>query len=75
MATYSALQHRELEDRQGRALRNLQIYGSGAAVLSTLATAGALFDFSRQGALRFVAGALVASMVVGYLVHLALRRE
>jgi hypothetical protein len=75
MATYSDLHHREIEDRQARALNNLQVYGSGAAVLSTLATAGALFDFTQRGAATFVVLAATASIVVALLVYLALRHD
>lgn len=75
MATYSSLQHRDLEDRQARALTNLQVYGAAAAVLSTMATVGALFEFSDSGAARFVAVALVVSIVAGLIVRLFVRRN
>jgi hypothetical protein len=44
VVTYSDLRHREIEDRQVKALANLQVYGSAIAVLSTLGTFYALLD-------------------------------
>jgi hypothetical protein len=44
MVTYNERQHRELEDRQGTALFNLQVYGSALLVLGTFVTIIGLFD-------------------------------
>ncbi len=75
MATYSDLQHRELEDRQARALNNLQVYGSAVAVLSTLATVGALFDLGTGAALALAIVASCAAVAAALLVRGALRRD
>ena len=58
LATYSSLQHRRAEDEQASALANLQVYGSGLVVLSTLATIISLF-----GAHGVVLAALLAAAV------------
>jgi hypothetical protein len=69
VVTYSDLQHREVEDRQARALANLQVYGSAIAVLSTLGTIYALLN--AHGALLAVllVAALLLSLSVLRLVR------
>ena len=75
LATYSDQRHRALEDRQARSLTNLQVYGSGIAVLSTLV--GVLAVFGPSGDLRtqLVVLSVLASVVVALIVWLALRRD
>ena len=64
VVTYSDLQHRDVEDRQARALANLQVYGSAIAVLSTLGTLYALLD-AHGGMLAIL---LVAALVLSFSV-------
>jgi hypothetical protein len=75
LATYSAQQHRRAEDTQAAALANLQVYGSGLVVLTTLATIIGLFP--APGALRtcLVAVAVITSIAVSIFVHAQLRRH
>lgn len=74
LATYSAQQHRRAQDAQSQALANLQVYGSGLVVLTTLATIVGLF--SAPGGVRalLVAVAMVASVAVSLFVRTQLGR-
>ena len=69
MATYNDLHHRDVEDRQARALANLQVYGSAIAVLSTLGTLYALLDAHGVPLAILLVAALVLSFSVLQLVR------
>lgn len=75
LATYSTQQHRRAEDTQAAALANLQVYGSGLVVLTTLATIIGLFSASPQARLLLVAVAVAASVAVSLFVRAQLRRS
>lgn len=74
LATYSAQQHRRAEDAQAEALANLQVYGSGLVVLTTLATIIGLFSASGEARAFLVVLAVVASIAVSVFVHAQLNR-
>ena len=74
LATYSAQQHRRAEDRQAEALANLQVYGSGLVVLTTLATIIGLFAASGQARALLVIVAVIASVAVSLFVRAQLSR-
>jgi hypothetical protein len=74
LATYSAQQHRRAEDTQAEALANLQVYGSGLVVLTTLATIIGLFSASGQARAFLVIVAVVASVAVSLFVRAQLSR-
>jgi len=68
LATYSAQQHRVVEDKQAAALANLQVYGSGIVVLSTLATIFGLFESSSLARMfQVLFAAIVAIAVLLYV--------
>jgi hypothetical protein len=69
MVTYSDLHHREVEDRQAAALTNLQVYGSGIVVLSTLATVYALLDAHGVVVAVLIATALTVAIAVPVIVY------
>lgn len=73
MTTYSELEHRELEDKQASALVNLQVYGSAAIVLTTLATIIGLFDASRDMRAIAVGVSVAISVATLFLVKELLR--
>lgn len=75
LATYSAQQHRRAEDTQAEALANLQVYGSGLVVLTTLATIIGLFSASGQTRAFLVAAAVVGSVAVSLFVRSQLSRR
>jgi hypothetical protein len=74
LATYSTQQHRRAEDAQAKALANLQVYGSGLVVLTTLATIIGLFSASGQARAFLVVVALAASLAVSLFVRSQLSR-
>jgi hypothetical protein len=74
MATYNDLHHRDVEDRQARALANLQVYGSAIAVLSTLGTLYALLDAHGVLLAILLVAALVLSFSVLQLVRAKVER-
>ncbi len=74
LATYSAQQHRRAEDTQAEALANLQVYGSGLVVLTTLATIIGLFSASGAARAFLVVVAIVASVAVSLFVRTQLSR-
>jgi len=75
IATYSEHQHRAVEDRQAAALANLQVYGSGLLVLSTLATMIGLVD-ARGGLLvALLVLAMLVAAGVSIFVRTQLRRS
>lgn len=73
LATYSSLQHRRAEDEQAHALANLQVYGSGLVVLSTLATILSLFDAHGLALGLLIFAALVVAVATSVLVRRQLR--
>jgi hypothetical protein len=75
LATYSAHQHRRAEDTQADALANLQVYGSGLVVLTTLATIIGLFSASGQVRGFLVVAAVVVSVAVSLFVRDQLSRR
>jgi hypothetical protein len=64
MATYNDLHHRDVEDRQARALFNLQVYGSALVVLSALLTLIALFEARGLVLAALILAAIMSSLVV-----------
>jgi hypothetical protein len=74
LATYSEQQHRVVEDEQAAALANLQVYGSGLVVLSTLATIIGLVEARGAVLASLVAAAFVISVAVSLFVRAQLRR-
>ncbi len=64
MATYNDLHHRDVEDRQARALFNLQVYGSALVVLSTLLTLIGLLGASGLLLVALLVAAAVGSLIV-----------
>jgi hypothetical protein len=74
LATYSAQQHRRAEDAQAEALANLQVYGSGLVVLTTLATIIGLFSASGEARAFLVLIALAVSVAVSLFVRSQLSR-
>jgi hypothetical protein len=75
MVTYSDLHHREVEDRQAAALTNLQVYGSGIVVLSTLATVYALLNAHGAVVAILIATALTVAVAVPVIVYRLLHRR
>jgi len=75
LATYSAHQHRRAEDTQAEALANLQVYGSGLVVLTTLATIIGLFSASGQARMLLVLAAVIVSVAVSLFVRDQLSRR
>ncbi|HWC08380.1 MAG TPA: hypothetical protein VG458_04950, partial [Solirubrobacterales bacterium] len=69
LATYSAQQHRRAQDAQSEALANLQVYGSGLVVLTTLAAIIGLFSASGGARALLVAIAVIASVAVSLFVR------
>lgn len=69
LATYSAQQHRRTEYAQARALANLQVYGAGIVVLTTLTTVIGLFSASGETRAFLVIAAVIGSIAVSLFVR------
>ncbi len=75
LATYSAQQHRVVEDEQAASLANLQVYGSGIVVLSTLATMIGLVEARGELLVVLLACAVGFSIMVSAFVRAQLQRS
>lgn len=74
LATYSSQQHLRVEYAQAKALANLQVYGSGLVVLTTLATIIGLFSASGQTRALLVVVAVFVSVAVSLFVRSQISR-
>jgi hypothetical protein len=75
LAVYSEHQHQVSEDRQTKALANLQIYGSALVVLGPLLTAIGLFGWTDEKRAILVGASLLVAICVMQLVRVLLRRS
>jgi hypothetical protein len=75
LATYSAYQHQKAEDKQEKALANLQIYGAPLAVFGTLITAIGLFDACEKVLALLVGASFLIAIVAMLFVRTKLTGE